>query len=100
MCECDHKFNFCESCLHHYVIYKVNNFEEVHCPHEGCPATIDIATTFFNNLPADIQRKYKKIHQFYQVSNDPDLRLCPQDKCEGTIRKTIEGAMKCSECSR
>ena len=25
LCTCEHK-NFCESCLHHYVIYKVNNF--------------------------------------------------------------------------
>jgi hypothetical protein len=27
MCDCEHKFNFCESCLHHYVIYKVKMFE-------------------------------------------------------------------------
>ena len=32
LCECEHKKNFCESCLHHYVIFKVNNFEEVLCP--------------------------------------------------------------------
>ena len=78
MCECEHKLNFCESCLHHYVIYKVKNFEEVKCPSDGCPRTLDMDTRFFRNLPADIQRNYKKIHQFQVVSQDPETKLCPK----------------------
>ena len=78
MCECEHKLNFCESCLHHYVIYKVKNFEEVNCPSDGCPRTLDMDTRFFRNLPADIQRNYKKIHQFQVVSQDPETKLCPK----------------------
>lgn len=78
MCECEHKYSFCESCLHHYVIYKVNNFEEVNCPHEDCPVMLDPNTPFFKNLPADIQKKYKKIRQFQEAAKDPKAKLCPQ----------------------
>ena len=68
--DCEHKHSFCESCLHHYVIYNVNNFEEVNCAHEGCPATLDMNGAFYKNLPLDIQKKYRKIHQFQIVSQD------------------------------
>lgn len=95
---CEHKMNFCESCLHHYTIYKVKSFEEVMCPHEGCPATIDTKTNFFKNLPLDIQKNYKKIHQFYITSKDSDLRLCPRENCEGIIRTTTAKLMVCNEC--
>ena len=78
MCDCEHKFNFCESCLHHYVIYKVKNFEEVNCPRDGCPKTLDMNTQFFKNLPADIQRNYKKINQFQMITKDPEAKLCPR----------------------
>ena len=33
---------------------------------------------FFKNLPADIQKNYKKIHQFQSVANDLNSKLCPQ----------------------
>ena len=78
MCDCEHKFNFCESCLHHYVIYKVKTFEEVHCPHEGCPAMLDISSRFFQQLPIDVQKSYKKIVQFYTVAKNPDTKMCPK----------------------
>jgi hypothetical protein len=81
LCDCEHKDRFCESCLHHYAIYKIKSFEEVLCPHDGCPHTIDTTTHFFRNLPADVQKHYKKIHQFYLTSKDPDLRLCPREDC-------------------
>ena len=80
MCDCDHKFGFCQSCLHHYI-YKVKNFEDVPCPHEGCPAFLDVETNFFKGLPVDVQKNYKKIHQFYLTSKDPDIRLCPRESC-------------------
>lgn len=98
MCDCEHKFNFCESCLHHYVIYKVKNFEEVMCPRDGCPASLDMNTNFFKGLPADIQKNYKKVHQFYLTSKDPDLRLCPKENCEGIMRKEGKNVMICNEC--
>jgi hypothetical protein len=79
MCDCEHKYSFCESCLHHYVIFKVNNFEEVNCPQEGCPSILDMNSPLFKNLPADIQKKYKKISQFQKVSKDPNTKLCPNE---------------------
>ena len=36
MANCEHKFDFCESCLHSYAIYKIRNFEEVRCPNDEC----------------------------------------------------------------
>jgi hypothetical protein len=65
MCNCEHRFNFCESCLHHYVIYKVKIFEEVRCPREECPALIDTTSNFFKQLPADVQKRYTRLHLFY-----------------------------------
>lgn len=81
MCDCEHKFNFCESCLHHYVIYKVKMFEEVYCPREGCEVLLNMNGDFFKQLPADIQRNYKKLHQFYVTSKDPSKKLCPSENC-------------------
>ena len=98
ICDCEHKYCFCESCLHHYVIYKVKNFEDVNCPHEGCPAVMDMNFPFFKNLPTDIQKNYKKIHQFQMVSKDPNSKLCPQENCEGVMRTTTENVMVCDSC--
>lgn len=98
--DCEHRNSFCESCLHHYVIYKVRNFEEVLCPHDGCPVALDTTTNFFRALPSDIQRNYKKILQFQMVSKNPDAKLCPQEKCEGVIKKTSDEVMLCNECGR
>ena len=88
MCDCEHKFSFCESCLHHYTIYKIKNYEEVSSPQEGCPATLDIGSPFFKNLPEDIQKNYKKIKQFQLVAKDPNTKLCPSESCEGVIKKS------------
>ena len=75
---CEHKENFCESCLHHYAIYKIKTFEEVHCPREDCSALIDTTAEFFKQLPADVQKSYRKLHQFYITANDPNVKLCPK----------------------
>ena len=102
MCDCEHKFSFCESCLHHYVIYKVKNFEEVTCPRDECDKLLDTSTDFFKQLLADIQKNYRKVHQFFTVANDPNSKLCPREHCEGIIR-TIpneEDAMRCDSCSQ
>lgn len=97
MCNCEHKNNFCESCLHHYVIYKVKSFEEVYCPSEGCPALLDTNMAFFHSLPLDIQKNYKKIHQFSLVTQNPDLKLCPREDCEGILHPTSQ-SMVCDLC--
>lgn len=99
MCNCEHRDNFCESCLHHYVIYKVKSFEEVFCPYEGCPALLDMNTHFFHNLPLDIQKNYKKIHQFSLVTQNPELKLCPREDCEGILHPT-SSAMVCEDCDQ
>jgi hypothetical protein len=100
MCNCEHKRNFCESCLHHYVIYKVRTFEEVHCPHDGCSAKLEPSSDFFKALPLDIQKNYKKIYQFFMISKDPNLKICPKEDCEGIIRVTGDNLMLCDICTR
>lgn len=38
--KCSHAF--CDSCLRHYVDYKISRFEEVSCPSENCPEIMDM----------------------------------------------------------
>lgn len=45
---CSH--SFCDSCLRHYVDYKISRFEEVVCPAEECPEIIDIEGDFYKSL--------------------------------------------------
>ena len=80
LCTCDHN-NFCESCLHHYVIYKVKNFEEVLCPEENCNAPVDTNGTLFKGLPIDIQKNFKKAQRFFDTAKDPNSKLCPKEEC-------------------
>jgi hypothetical protein len=96
--ECEHKANFCESCLHHYAIYKVNMYEEVFCPHEGCNALINTKGDFFKQLSTDIQKNYRKVHQFFVTSKDPSKKLCPKENCKGIIQAKTEGMMTCDTC--
>jgi hypothetical protein len=63
------------------VLYKVNTFEEVLCPHEGCSGKLDPSSGFFKALPLDVQKKYKKIYTFFMVSKDPNLKICPREDC-------------------
>lgn len=56
-------------------------FEEVICPNEDCFLTINLDGGFYKNLPQNIQSKYVKLHAFYIASKDPNLRLCPNEKC-------------------
>lgn len=57
-------------------------------------------TSFFKSLPIDIQKNYKKLHQFYVTSKDPNSQLCPKEDCEGIIRRTTENVMVCDLCNR
>lgn len=84
MCKCEHVF--CNQCLQGYITYKVKMFEEVFCPSEGCTQTICQDTAFYKALPDEIKTKYSKAHQFYITSNDPTLRLCPKEGCNGFIK--------------
>ena len=88
--KCEHRYKFCESCLHHYAIYKINNFEEVFCPHEGCQALLDTDSKFFNQLPSEVQNRYPKVHRFHIAQKDPNTNLCPHEDCEGLVRQQGE----------
>lgn len=60
---------------------------------------MDLEGPFFKALPLDIQKKYKKIHQFQMIAKDPNLKLCPKEKCEGMIHMTQDGeVMVCDGC--
>ena len=98
LCTCNHN-NFCESCLHHYVIYKVKNFEEVLCPQEDCKSPVDTKGALFKGLPIDIQRNFKKAQNFFETAKDPNSKLCPRPSCEGVIRLTSKQVMVCDECA-
>jgi hypothetical protein len=46
--KCAH--SFCDSCLRHYVDYKISRFEEVLCPSEDCPEIMDTEGAFYKSL--------------------------------------------------
>lgn len=68
---------FCDSCLRHYVDYKISRFEEVLCPAENCTEALDIEGPFYASLTDQHKEKYKKVHAFAVVSKNPNSRLCP-----------------------
>ena len=98
--KCEH--TFCDSCLQHYVIYKVGMFEEVVCPAEDCNEVMDTQSEFYSrNLPKDVCKKYEKVHAFYLTMKNPNLRLCPNEKCENGILRMMEGVNpKCGKCGK
>ena len=112
ICECEYDMKkqaklakcyhtFCDSCLQHYIIYKVGVFGEVFCPQEDCNKILDVDSQFFSHLPPEIQKKYKKIHLFYLTTKDISLRLCPNEKCEDGVLKIMSGTNpKCSKCQK
>ena len=59
-------------------------------------------TNFYeNNLPLDVKKKYEKVHAFYLTAKDPNLRLCPSEKCENGILHLVEGINpKCNKCDQ
>lgn len=63
-------------------------YEEVSCPEEECAQVMSQETDFFKNLSEEMKKQYKKVHNFYVTSNDPSLRLCPKEKCEGIVKIT------------
>ena len=85
--KCEHRYKFCESCLQNYAIYKINNYEEVFCPYEGCQTLLDTDSEFFSQLPREVQNRYFKVHRFHITMNDPNTKLCPHEDCEGLVRQ-------------
>jgi hypothetical protein len=43
-------------------------------------------TNFYKSLPEITKQKYIKIHNFYATANDPSLKLCPKEECDGIIK--------------
>jgi hypothetical protein len=97
--DCQHKGSFCESCLQHYAIYTIEQFGRVRCPSSGCEKEMDIEGAFFHSLPANIQSKYRKVHRFYVTLEDPTLKMCPREDCEGLVKVERETErVTCSNC--
>ena len=99
--QCEHRLNYCESCLHEYTIYMVSQFQEVPCPDMECGELIDTKGKFFKELPIKIQESYLQLHNFYSTVNDPLCKMCPKQNCNGIIRKTEEIFLHwtCETCS-
>jgi hypothetical protein len=56
--ECGHLF--CTSCATSYVTYKINAFEDVFCPKEGCEKAINQNSELFHGLAIELKKKFKK----------------------------------------
>jgi len=55
VCECEHMHDYCEDCMNHYTLYRINQFQEVTCPNPACDVPIDTSLPFFQQLPTRIQ---------------------------------------------
>jgi len=58
---------------------------DVECPQEGCPKVMNTHSKVFYSLPQQSKDKYKKTELWKQTINNPDLKLCPTENCEGLI---------------
>ena len=85
MCGCEHTSNFCESCLHHYAIYKIKSFNQVPCPKKGCSSPLNIKSEFFKQLPADIQRTHHLYLKQMKAMKNPHIKLCPKATCKTSL---------------
>ena len=74
---CEHRSNFCASCLYSYTVCRANQFQEVTCPEIGCKEKIDLNLNFYSELPESIKVKVKKVQQFYAALSDPFAQICP-----------------------
>ena len=55
------------------------------CPAEDCERPMLLTGDFFVGLPKETKDKAKKVMAFYQTLKDPNLRLCPNEKCESGV---------------
>lgn len=83
MSACPHKY--CASCLHQYIIYKISSFQSVECPCDGCNLKLDETSKLYSELPLLVREKYKKYKQYAETIKNPDLKICPNEKCEGFL---------------
>lgn len=84
MSDCPHKY--CASCLHQYIIFKISKFESVECPHEGCNKVLDEKSKCYAELPLDARKKYRKLKLYTESLKDPNVKLCPNEDCEGILK--------------
>ena len=60
---------------------------------------MDMEGKFYNSLPEDIKKKYRKINAFYLTANDPNLKMCPSEHCDEGILRLEKGINpKCGVC--
>jgi hypothetical protein len=77
-------------------------FEKIICPEENCSEELKITSTFFKQLPVDMQKRYKKIYLHMLTVSQPHLRLCPNENCEEGILniKSESKEIKCEICKK
>ena len=76
---------FCEACSSNYLTYKINAFEDIRCPMEGCGQPLDKTTQAFQSLAQELKRKCEKLDRFEQIRKNPKIKLCTEKNCEGTF---------------
>ena len=84
-CVADCRHRFCFECLNSYCIYKINIMEEVTCPKESCKVQLDPEGDVFKRLPQESKDRFKRNSLWKQTVNNPHLRLCPTENCEGVM---------------
>lgn len=88
---------FCETCASSYLTYKINAYEEILCPSEGCLQPLNKNCPTYESLAIELKRKHEKQEKFEQVRKNPKLKLCTQKDCEGVVDTATEPSI-CMNC--
>ena len=69
---------------------RIKAFGVLKCPDEKCEHILNKDTSLYKSLSSKQKNIVNKIEKFHYTSNDPYLRMCPTENCEGKI-PVIEG---------
>lgn len=94
---CEHIF--CVSCLHKYILYKVETGERVECPQNNCHRVLEENSILYSQLPPKMQHKFQKVKR---QMGSPSIRACGNEKCEGFLQRVnVRGSqVRCEACSQ
>ena len=76
---------FCEECIKEYILNEIKQYRVVTCPHDSCSEILEHTSPNIKRLPIDLREKYYKISILHTVNQNPNLRLCPRERCDGYI---------------
>ena len=75
--------------------------ERVLCPDDLCDKQMNESAEFFKSLPTKTRNQYKKNKTFFAIENDPNLKMCPNEKCnEGFVKLNTKDNPECQFCHK